>query len=163
MSLVTVLVNYFTEEAMANNSLYLALVLILIFSIGCNESDNSDSLNLPADFDLETSECPVDDIRSHPNQTELSWVCMTTEGEDRGVLGTLSGISFSQDCFTLESKVDNWCLISPIGRAMFTATHVRYNIDVLADLPPPDENGCRIDERIIVEELICELERNNNN
>lgn len=146
---------------MAKNSLFLALFLILILSIGCNESDNSDGINLPDDFNLTTSEFPAEDIREFPNfNNGLAWSCMSLEGENEFVASTLSTISGVTGCSSLLSRGDNWCLIAPIGRAMFTATHQRF-IEPPFPIPPADEDGCRIDETAIAEDVICEVVRDN--
>lgn len=147
---------------MANNLRYLVLILILVFSIGCNEDDNSNDLNLPEDFDLTTSECPAEDIRAFPDfNNELAWSCMSLDGGSEFFPGTLSQISGVTSCSSVLSRGDNWCLIEPIGRAMFTATHQTF-IEPPFPIPPADEDLCRIDDSTIDEEVICEIVRINN-
>lgn len=147
---------------MAKNSFYMVIVLMLFLSFSCNESDNSDNLNLPDDFDLMTSECPAEDIRTFPDfNNDLIWLCMSLEDNSEFVAGSLSTISGITSCSSMLSRGDNWCLIEPIGRAMFTATHQTFT-EPPFPIPPADEDLCRIGESIVGEEVVCEIVRNKN-
>ena len=138
---------------MIKRLLLLFVFPILIFFLGCGEGDSSDSLNLPPDFDLTTSECPAEDIRDTHSLSEFAWLCINIDTNEIDWIGFLP-TTFVSDCFSLESKADSWCLIAPTGIASFTGRHSVHHLQTL----PRDENGCRVGETVeLIEELECEL------
>ena len=140
---------------MIKRILLLFVLPILITSSSCND-DSSNSSDLPTGFDLATSECPAEDIRDTTSLSQFSWLCTDIDTDETFTIG-FSPIIFVPDCFSMESKSDSWCLISPTGRGSFSGRHSVHQLQIL----PRDENGCRVGETVeLVEDLECELVRN---
>ena len=132
--------------------LYVFLIIIAASSCGDNSSNSSD---LPPGFDLTTSECVAEDIRDTTSLSEFSWLCVNIDNNNIDIINFLP-TTFVPDCFSLESRTNTWCLIVPTERASFTATRSVH----LQQLPPRDEDGCRVGELAErIEDLECELVR----